>query len=151
MQQNNNVQITVQWRSKTQKTMPLSTAEAEYYAAPEMAMAVILTDLPPQPPRHQEAQEWDTPLYEDNTASLPFVIYDNEANLCVKGCTTCIEWTSHVIGPGGRERGKHIDIRNHLARTERTRTVTCVRSRSRPLVSWRKFSPRPYHHGRSSS
>jgi hypothetical protein len=82
MQQNNHAQIPVQWRSKTQKTMSLSTAEAEHYAAPgpEMAMAVILTGLPPQPPRHQEAQDWDIPLYKDNTGSSTCVIYDNEAN-----------------------------------------------------------------------
>jgi hypothetical protein len=31
----------VQWRSKLQKTISLSTAEAEYYAASKMAIEVI--------------------------------------------------------------------------------------------------------------
>jgi hypothetical protein len=81
----------VLWRSKMQKTVSLSTAEAEYYAASEMAIDVIyLRNLLenmgfPQAP--------DTPVYEDNTA--------------------CIEWGNHVIG--GRERAKHIDLRKHFA------------------------------------
>jgi hypothetical protein len=81
----------VLWRSKMQKTVSLSTAEAEYYAASEMAIEVIyLRNLLenmgfPQAP--------DTPVYEDNTA--------------------CIEWGNHVIG--GRERAKHIDLRKHFA------------------------------------
>ena len=81
----------VQWRSKLQKTISLSTAEAEYYAASEMAIEVmylrnLLSNMGfPQDP--------DTPVYEDNTA--------------------CIEWGNHVIG--GRERAKHIDIRKHFA------------------------------------
>jgi hypothetical protein len=83
----------VLWRSKMQnlKTISLSTAEAEYYAASDMAIEVIyLRNLLesmgfPQAP--------DTPVYEDNTA--------------------CIEWGNHVIG--GRERAKHIDLRKHFA------------------------------------
>ena len=81
----------VLWRSKMQKTVSLSTAEAEYYAASEMAIEVIyLRNLLenmgfPQAP--------DTPVYEDNTA--------------------CIEWGNHVIW--GRERAKHIDLRKHFA------------------------------------
>ena len=74
-----------------QKTIELSTAEAEYYSASEIAVEIIYlcnlirnVGLP---------QEDDTPVYEDNTA--------------------CIEWGNHVIG--GRERAKHIDIRKHFA------------------------------------
>jgi hypothetical protein len=72
----------VQWRSKLQKTISLSIAEAEYYAASKMAIKVIyLCNLLenmgfPQDP--------DTPVYEDNTA--------------------CIKWGNHVIE--GRERAK---------------------------------------------
>ena len=74
-----------------QKTVSLSTAEAEYYSASEMAIEVLyLRNL------HANmgfAQAPDTPVYEDNAA--------------------CIEWGNHVIG--GRERAKHIDIRKHFA------------------------------------
>ena len=74
-----------------QKTVSLSTAEAEYYAASEMAIEIIylrnlLSNMGfPEKP--------NTQVYEDNTA--------------------CIEWGNHVIG--GRERAKHIDIRKHFA------------------------------------
>ncbi len=78
-----------------QKTIALSTAEAEYYSASEIAVEIIYLrnliqnmGLP---------QDDDTPVYEDNTA--------------------CIEWGNHIIG--GRERAKvaakHIDIRKHFA------------------------------------
>jgi hypothetical protein len=85
------------WRSKMQKTISLSTAEAEYYAASEMAIEVIyLQNLPenmgfPQAP--------GTSVYEDNTA--------------------CIEWGNHVIG--GRERAKHIDL--HIFHTKPSKIV----------------------------
>ena len=79
------------WRSKLQKTTALSTAEAEYYAASEMAIEVIyLRNLLSNMGFPEEP---NTPVYEDNTA--------------------CIEWGNHVIG--GRERAKHIDIRKHFA------------------------------------
>jgi hypothetical protein len=81
----------VSWRSKMQKTVALSTAEAEYYSASEMAIEILYL-------RNLLAnmgfpEGLDTPVYEDNTA--------------------CIEWGNHVIG--GRERAKHIDIRKHFA------------------------------------
>ena len=81
----------VLWRSKLQKTISLSTAEAEYYAASEIAIEIIylrnlLSNM-------GFPQGDDTPVYEDNTA--------------------CIEWGNHIIG--GRERAKHIDIRKHFA------------------------------------
>ena len=74
-----------------QKTVSLSTAEAEYYSASEMAVEVLYL-------RNLLAnmgfpEDIPTPVYEDNTA--------------------CIEWGNHVIG--GRERAKHIDIRKHFA------------------------------------
>ena len=56
------------WRSKLQKTISLSTAEAEYYAASETAIeGIYLRNLLenmgfPQGP--------DTPVYEDNTACI---------------------------------------------------------------------------------
>ncbi len=81
----------VLWRSRMQKTIALSTAEAEYYSASDVAVEIIYLrnlirnmGLP---------QEDDTSVYEDNTA--------------------CIEWGNHMIG--GRERAKHIDIRKHFA------------------------------------
>ena len=74
-----------------QKTVSLSYAEAEYYAASEMGIKVIYisnllahTGFPEEP---------NTPVYEDNTA--------------------CIKWGNRVIG--GRERAKHIDISKHFA------------------------------------
>ena len=74
-----------------QKTVSLSTAEAEYYSASEMAIEVLyLRNLLAN---MGFAQAPDTPVYEDNAA--------------------CIAWGNHVIG--GRERAKHIDIRKHFA------------------------------------
>ncbi len=74
-----------------QNSIALSTAEAEYYSASEIAVEIIYLrnlirnmGLP---------QENDTPVYEDNTA--------------------CIESGNHIIG--GRERAKHIDNRKHFA------------------------------------
>jgi hypothetical protein len=74
-----------------QKTIFLSTAEAEYYVAFDMPVAIEVIYL------------WNllanmrfpqcTPVYEDTTA--------------------CIEWGNHVIG--GRERAKHMDLREHVA------------------------------------
>ena len=79
------------WRSKLQKTVSLSSAEAEYYAASEMAIEIIyLRNLLGN---MRLPQIDNTAVYEDNTA--------------------CIEWSNHVMG--GRERAKHIDIRKHFA------------------------------------
>ena len=79
------------WRSKLQKTVSLSSAEAEYYAASEMAIEIIyLRNLLGN---MRLPQLDNTAVFEDNTA--------------------CIEWANHVIG--GRERAKHIDIRKHFA------------------------------------
>jgi hypothetical protein len=79
------------WRSKMQKTVALSTAEAEYYSVSEMAIEVIyLRNLLSSMGLPQEDY---TEVFEDNTA--------------------CIEWSNHVLG--GRERAKHIDIRKHFA------------------------------------
>jgi hypothetical protein len=76
-----------------QKTIALSTAEAEYYSASEIAVEleiIYLRNLIRNMGFHQDD---DTPVYEDNTA--------------------CIEWGNHIIGD--RERAKHIDIRKHFA------------------------------------
>ncbi len=74
-----------------QKTIALSTAEAEYYSASEMAVEIIyLRNLIRNMGLPQEDY---TPVYED--------------------ITTCIEWGNHIIG--GRERAKHTDIRMHFA------------------------------------
>ncbi len=74
-----------------QKVIDLSTAEAKYYSASEIAVEIIYLrnlirnmGLP---------QEDDTPVYEDNTAF--------------------IEWGNHIIS--GCERAKHIDISKHFA------------------------------------
>ena len=83
----------VLWRSRMQKTIALSTAEAEYYSASEIAVEleiIYLRNLIRNMGFHQDD---DTPVYEDNTA--------------------CIEWGNHIIGD--RERAKHIDIRKHFA------------------------------------
>lgn len=79
------------WKSKLQKTVSLSSAEAEYYAASEMAIEIIyLRNLLGNMRLPQRA---NTAVFEDNT--------------------TCIEWSNHVMG--GRERAEHIDIRKHFA------------------------------------
>jgi hypothetical protein len=56
------------WRLKMQKTISLSTAEAEYYVASEMAIEVIylrnlLEDM-------EFLQAPDTPVYVDNTVRI---------------------------------------------------------------------------------
>ena len=78
------------WKSKIQKTMALSTAEAEYYAASTAGSKDLY--LRKLLERVGFAQASPTPVYEDNTA--------------------CIKWGNNVIG--GRERAKHIDIRKHF-------------------------------------
>jgi hypothetical protein len=83
----------VLWRSKMQKTISLSTAEAGYYAASEMAIEVIYLRILPGLENMGFPQAPYTPVYEDNTAF--------------------IEWGNHVIG--GRERAKHIDLRKHFS------------------------------------
>ncbi len=85
----------VLWRSRMQKTIALSTAEAEYYSASEIAVEIIyLRNLIQNMGLPQDDDtDIDTPMYEDNTA--------------------CIKWENHIIG--GRERAKHIDIRKHFA------------------------------------
>ena len=81
----------IMWRSKMQKTVALSTAEAEYYAASEMGVEILyLRNLLLNMGFPEEPY---TPVYEDNTA--------------------CIEWGNHAIG--GRERAQRIDIRKHFA------------------------------------
>ena len=74
-----------------QKTVALSSAEAEYYSASEMAIEIIYLHilLANKQPRQLDY----TPVFQDNT--------------------TCIEWANHVIG--GRERAKHIAILKHFA------------------------------------
>jgi hypothetical protein len=81
----------VQWKSKMEKSVELSSAEAEYYLASKMAIEIIylstlLVDI-------KLRQSDYTLVFEDNTA--------------------CIEWANHVVG--GLERAKHIDIRKHFA------------------------------------
>ena len=66
----------ISWRSKLQKTVALSMAEAEYYSASSAAVEVIylrglLKNMGFAPTK------W-TPVYEDNNA--------------------CIEWGNNVIG-----------------------------------------------------
>jgi hypothetical protein len=78
-------------RSKKQKSVALSSAEAEYYSALEMAIKIIY--LRTLLAKMQLLQLDYTPVFEDNTA--------------------CIEWANHVIG--GHERAKSIDISIHLA------------------------------------
>jgi hypothetical protein len=73
------------------KNIALSTAEAEYYAASEIAIEIIYLRSLLKNMGFLQAD--DTPVYEDNTA--------------------CIEWGNHIIG--GRERAKHIDNRKHFA------------------------------------
>ena len=74
-----------------QKTVALSSAEAEYYSASEMAIEIIY--LRTLLANMQLRQSDYTPVVEDSTV--------------------CLEWANHVIG--GRERAKHIDIRKHFA------------------------------------
>ena len=76
---------------KIQKTIALSTAEAEYYAALEFAIEIMyLSNLFDNMGFKPDD---DTPVDEDYRA--------------------CIEWGNYVLG--GRERAKHIDIHKHFA------------------------------------
>ncbi len=79
------------WKSKMQKTMALSTAEAEYYSASAAGCEVLY--LRTLLDHLGFKQKKPTPIYEDNIAY--------------------IEWGNNVIG--GRERAKHIYIRKHFA------------------------------------
>ncbi len=81
----------IQWRSKMQKTVWLSTAKAENHLASKMAIEILYLRNLLEKLGFMQAP--NTPVYEDNAA--------------------CIEWGNHLIG--GRERAKHIDIRKHLA------------------------------------
>jgi len=72
------------------KSVVLSSAEAEYYSASEMAIEIIY--LSTLLANMQLRQSDYTPVFEDNTV--------------------CIEWANHVIG--GRELAKHIDICKHF-------------------------------------
>jgi hypothetical protein len=81
----------MQWKTKLQKSVSLSTAEAEYYAALLTRIDVIY--LRTLLRGMGFLSEGYTPVSEGNNA--------------------CIEWSNNVIG--GRERAKHIDIRRHFA------------------------------------
>jgi hypothetical protein len=72
-------------RSKMQKSVVLSSAEAEYYLALEMAIKII---------------------YQPTCSFASWTTL-----LCSR--TPRAEWANHVIG--GRERAKHIDTRQHFA------------------------------------
>ena len=80
------------WMSKMQKALSLSTAEAAYYSASEMAIEVLyLRNLLANMGFEQAP---DTPVYEDNAA--------------------CILWGNHVIC--GPEQAKHIGIHKNFVR-----------------------------------
>ena len=96
-----------------QKTVALSTAEAEYYSASEMEETIYLGGLLSN---MRLPEDDDTPIYEDNAA--------------------CIEWANHVMG--GRERAKHIDIQKHFAH-EAVQMATCVSTRSLRKTNWRIY------------
>ena len=99
------------WRSKIQKTVSLSTAEAESYSASEMAIEVLYIRKLLENMGFVQAP--DTPVYEDNAA--------------------CIEWDNHVIG--GRERAKHIDICKHFAHeTIQNRKMRLIKSQASLLT-----------------
>ncbi len=76
-----------------QKTIALSTAEAEFYSASEIAVKIIYL--------HNLIRNMGLPQADDTP------VYQYEDN------TACIEWGNHIIG--GRERAKHIYIRKHFA------------------------------------
>ena len=58
----------IMWRSKMQKTVSLSTAEAKYYSASDMAIEVVyLRNLLANMGFEQAP---DTPVYEDNAACI---------------------------------------------------------------------------------
>jgi hypothetical protein len=81
----------ISWRSKMQKTIALSTAEAEYYSASNAAVErIYLQSLFRN--MGVTSKSW-TLVYDDNNA--------------------CIEWSNNIIG--GRERAKHIDIRKKFS------------------------------------
>jgi hypothetical protein len=104
-----------------QKTIALSTAEAEYYSASEIAVEIIYLRnlirnmcLP---------QDDDTPVYEDNTA--------------------CIDWGNHIIG--GRERADiNILISGRILRMKPFRAATCASSGVQQMNNWLTSLPRRY-------
>jgi hypothetical protein len=55
------------WRSKLQKTILLSTAEAKYYTASKMAIEVIYLRNLLNNVSFPHWQDPDTPVYEDNS------------------------------------------------------------------------------------
>ena len=85
----------VQWRSKMQKTVAVSTAEAEYYLASKMTIEVLYLRLRNLLENMGLKQAPDIHMYEDNTS-------------CIN-----LKWGSHVIG--GLERAKHIKHFAHEA------------------------------------
>ncbi len=83
-----------------QKTVSLSTAEAEYYVALEMAIEIIyLRNLLEN---MGFSEKLDTPVYEDNTA--------------------CIKWGNNVIGG----RGPSTLISASILPTRPYKTGICV-------------------------
>jgi hypothetical protein len=94
----------IKWRSKMQKTVSLSTAEAECFSASEMAIEILYLRNLLENMGFMQAP--DTPVHEDNAA--------------------WIEWGNLVIG--GRERAKHIDIRKHFAHeTNQSRKMRLIK------------------------
>ncbi len=87
------VLLALEAAEESEKTVALSTAEAEYYSASTAAVEVmylwyLLQNMGFAP------KKW-TPAYADNLNKV------------------CIECGNNIIG--GRERAKHIDIRKHIA------------------------------------
>ena len=85
----------IMWKSKMQKTLALSAAEAKYYSASAAGCEVLYLQAVRRALlcRLCFGQKKPTPICKDNTA--------------------CIEWGNNVISE--RERAKSIDIRQHFA------------------------------------
>jgi hypothetical protein len=84
----------IMWKSKMQKTMAPSTAEAEYYSA--FAASCEFLYLRALLHRLEIKQKMPSPISKDNTA--------------------CIEWGKNAIS--GCERAKHIDIRKPFSQRD---------------------------------
>jgi hypothetical protein len=100
----------ISWRSKLQKTVALSTAEAEYYSASSAAIEVIYLRYLLQNMGFAPKQ-W-TPVYEDNNA--------------------CIEWGNNIVG--GCERAKHIET-CVLSRSDRVGKCVAAQGSRTPFAS----------------
>ncbi len=101
----------VLWRSELQKTISLLTAEAKYYAAPEIAIKITyLRDLFKL--HNMDFQQGDaTPVYEDNTACIK----RGTADASVPSTWTSASTFAHQVFQNRQMRLIRVSTRDPLA------------------------------------